>query len=50
MSARYDRIELGKPPEVPFRPASQTKYDKKYLKKGKLAGTAGTKEDGRIIV
>jgi hypothetical protein len=36
---------------VPFRDPSQAKYDKKYLKKkGKLAGTVGTKEDGRIIV
>jgi hypothetical protein len=50
VSARYDRIEIGKPPEVPFRAPSQAKYDKKYLKKGKLAGTVGTKEDGRIIV
>ena len=50
VSARYDRIEVGKPPEVPLRPASQTKYDEKYKKKGKLAGTVGTKEDGRIIV
>jgi len=50
VSARYDRIEIGKPPEVPYRAPSQAKYDKKYLKKGKLAGTVGTKEDGRIIV
>ena len=51
VSARYDRIVLGQPPEVPVRSASQQKYDAKYQKKkGKIAGTVGTKEDGRIIV
>ena len=50
VSARYERIEIGKPPEVPVRSASQAQYDKKYQRKGKLAETVGTKDDGRIIV
>ena len=36
VSARYDRIVLGKEPEAPVRSASQTQYDGKYKKsKGK---------------
>ena len=51
VSARYDRIVLGQLPQVPLRSASQAKYDDKYKKKkGKIAGTVGTKDDGRIIV
>ena len=51
VSARFDRIVLGQPPQVPMRSASQAKYDAKYQKKkGKIAGTMGTKDDGRIIV
>ena len=30
VSARFDRIEIGKEPEVPTRAASQSQYDEKY--------------------
>ena len=30
VSARFDRIEIGKEPEVPTRAASQAQYDEKY--------------------
>ena len=39
VSARSDRIVIGKEPEVPLRSESQKKYDKKYARQG--AGSQG---------
>jgi len=39
VSARSDRIVIGKEPEVPLRAESQKKYDKKYVRQG--AGSQG---------
>eukprot|EP00316_Scyphosphaera_apsteinii_P009534 CAMPEP_0119320662 /NCGR_PEP_ID=MMETSP1333-20130426/53047_1 /TAXON_ID=418940 /ORGANISM="Scyphosphaera apsteinii, Strain RCC1455" /LENGTH=234 /DNA_ID=CAMNT_0007327425 /DNA_START=56 /DNA_END=760 /DNA_ORIENTATION=- len=39
VSARYERIVIGKPPEVPVRDISQAKYNAKYAKK--LPGVGG---------
>lgn len=36
VSARYERIVIGKPPEVPLRDPSQAKYDATYAKRREL--------------
>jgi len=36
VSARYERIVIGKEPEVPLRDPRQAKFDEKYQKKGRI--------------